>query len=207
MNFDEKAKDWDKDPKKVERAAIFAREIRKETGNRRIGEALEFGSGTGLVSFQLTDTIDKIVLADTSAGMLDVLKQKIEMEKIPNMTPFLITGSNPLTLHSGFDLIYTLLTLHHVKDIDGAFSDFSAVLKPGGMVVIGDLITEDGSFHYKNPEFDGHKGFDPEFLKETLSEKGFEPGPSRVFYYIDREDNNVIKNFPLFILTGKKIKS
>jgi len=206
MNFDEKAKDWDKDPKKVERAAIFALEIKKETGNLRIGEALEFGSGTGLVSFQLTDTIDKIVLADTSAGMLEVLKQKIEKEKISNMTPYLINDSNPLTLQTGFDLIYTLLTLHHVKDLKSAFSDFYAVLKPGGTVVIGDLMAEDGSFHYKNPEFDGHNGFDPEFLKNMLSEKGFEPGSARVFHSIDREYNNVIKNYPLFILTGKKIK-
>ena len=206
MNFDEKAKDWDKDPKKVERAVIFAREIKKETGNLRIGEALEFGSGTGLVSFQLTDTIDKIVLADTSAGMLEVLKQKIEKEKISNMTPYLINDSNPLTLQTGFNLIYTLLTLHHVKDLKSAFSDFYAVLKPGGTVVIGDLMAEDGSFHYKNPEFDGHNGFDPEFLKNMLSEKGFEPGSARVFHSIDREYNNVIKNYPLFILTGKKIK-
>lgn len=207
MNFDEKAKDWDKDPKKAERAALFALEIKKETGDRKIVKALEFGSGTGLVSFQLTDRIDNMVLADTSAGMLDVLKQKIEEESISNMYPFLIDGSNPLSRLSGFELIYTLLTLHHVKDLEDAFSDFATLLNPGGMLIIGDLISEDGSFHYRDPEFDGHKGFDPENLKKMLSENGFETGSARIFYSIEREYNNTVRNYPLFVLTGKKIKS
>lgn len=207
MNFDEKSKDWDKDPKKAERAALFALEIKKETGDRKIVKALEFGSGTGLVSFQLTDRIDNMVLADTSAGMLDVLKQKIEEESISNMYPFLIDGSNPLSRLSGFELIYTLLTLHHVKDLEDAFSDFATLLNPGGMLIIGDLISEDGSFHYRDPEFDGHKGFDPENLKKMLSENGFETGSARIFYSIEREYNNTVRNYPLFVLTGKKIKS
>ena len=204
MNFDDKAKDWDKDPKKVERAEIFAGEIIKETGNRKISKALEFGSGTGLVSFQLTNRIEKIVLADTSRGMLDVLKQKIEMENIRNMSPYLIDENHSLSSLSGFDLIYTLLVLHHVKDIDKVFSDFASILKPGGTLVIGDLVTEDGSFHYKDPEFDGHRGFDTGALKKLLFQNGFEPGEERIFYSIIREQDNVLKNFPLFILTGKK---
>ena len=116
MNFDQKAKDWDKDPQKIERARVFATEINKFLGDNKIDNALEFGSGTGLVSFQLKDRFKAITLADNSAGMMEVLKEKIKKEKISNMIPLLIDIFKNYNKLSGIEIIYTLLTLHHIKD-------------------------------------------------------------------------------------------
>ena len=74
---------------------------------------------------------------------------------------------------SGFDIIYTLLTLHHIKDINRTFGIFNSALNIDGYLCIGDLITEDGSFHHKDPEFDGYNGFDPGELKKLLLLNGF----------------------------------
>ena len=52
MNFDDEAKDWDNDPKKTERAIIFAKEIIDFINPDKTMNALEFGCGTGLLSFQ-----------------------------------------------------------------------------------------------------------------------------------------------------------
>lgn len=204
MNFDEKAKAWDDDPDRAARAVAFAGEILKETGDRKFHNALEFGSGTGNVSIQLAEKCISITLADTSEGMIDVLKSKITAGRISNMKPFLINGSNPLTNLKGFDVIYTLLTLHHVKDLDKVFSDFYKVLNPGGLVFIGDLVTEDGSFHFRDPEFDGYKGFEVSELKKLMKKNGLDPLSDRIFYTIKREYQTILREYPLFILAGKK---
>ena len=52
-HFDEKAQNWDNDITKVERANIFAREIYNFIQPDRLMNALEFGCGTGLLSYQL----------------------------------------------------------------------------------------------------------------------------------------------------------
>lgn len=204
MNFDQKAKEWDSDPKKVERAGIFAREILSITGPGKVESAVEYGSGTGLVSFQLKDRFSEIILADTSRGMMEVLGEKIRGEKLTHFKPFLIDEATDLLSLSGIDVIYTLLTLHHVKDIDGTFNVFSNILRQGGYLFIGDLVTEDGSFHYKNPEFDGHLGFDTAELKDKLDHNGFDCIEDKVFMTIEREQEEVIKKYPLFILACKK---
>lgn len=205
MNFDEKAKDWDKDPKKVERARVFAEEILRFINKENLTKAIEFGSGTGLVSFQLKERFQAITLADSSPGMMAVLKEKIVNENITTMKTFLIDQSNDLNSLKGFDVIYTLLTLHHIKDIDNAFASFNSSLNKGGYVFIGDLITEDGSFHRNDPEFDGHNGFEREGLKTKLRENGFQPVIDKIFFTIERESENIMKKYPLFLIAAKKL--
>ena len=205
MNFDLKAKDWDIDPQRVERAKRFAEEIIGLLGNKKTEHALEFGSGTGLVSFQLIDHFKLITLADTSQGMIDVLKEKIRKENITNMNPILTDIFKENKLRHDFDSIYTLLTLHHIKDIRRTLKIFNSILKKGGQVFIGDLVKEDGSFHFRDPEFDGHKGFDPVEMKQLMISNGFEITCDKIFTIIEREVQNKIKKYPLFFLAGRKL--
>jgi hypothetical protein len=79
------------------------------------------------------------------------------------------------------------------------------MLIPGGYICIGDLITEDGSFHHKDPEFDGHKGFDPDDIKKQLIKNGFTIETETIFSVIEKEHNLVMKKYPLFLIIGKKI--
>jgi hypothetical protein len=116
----------------------------------------------------------------------------------------LINETNDLLSLSGVDVIFTLLTLHHVKNIDEAFKVFGSLIRKGGYLFIGDLVTEDGSFHSSDPQFDGHLGFDTARLKETLSKEGFECTEDKIFHSIDRQNNSVLTKYPLFILSCKK---
>src|SRR5512133_2460265 len=85
--FDERAKDWDSDPSRVQRAVAVADAIRA-TGALKAGmTALEYGCGTGLLSFALQQDFASITLADTSQGMLDVLAEKIKSAGVRNMHP------------------------------------------------------------------------------------------------------------------------
>lgn len=205
MSFDSKAKDWDKDTEKVKRAELFAGEIVSLTDGEQIDTALEFGSGTGLVSFFLKERFTSIILADNSKGMTEVLKEKISAGKVTNMKPFLISERNTLESLSGIGIVYTLMTLHHVTDTIKLFGDFAKILLPGGWLVAGDLFPEDGSFH-GHQGFQGHKGFNPEELILQLSDHGFTEAKYKSFYTISRKVGSFIKTYPLFILSARKKK-
>ncbi|MBU2250218.1 class I SAM-dependent methyltransferase, partial [Patescibacteria group bacterium] len=78
------------------------------------------------------------------------------------------------------------------------------LLEDGGYLCIADLITEDGSFHHKYPNFTGHNGFGINELIKLLSVAGFKNFKHKVFYSIEKTINDKIKNYPLFILTAQK---
>ena len=44
----------------------------------------------------------------------------------------------------------------------------------------------------------------PEELRDQLSAKGFEMDTEKIFYTIQREHNSVRKEYPLFLIAGKK---
>ena len=204
MRFDDKARDWDKDPKKVRRAQVFADEILAYIEGTKIENAFEFGSGTGLVSFCLNDRFEKITLADNSKGMMEVLKEKIAHTRAENMTPLLIDIFSEQLPEERFDLVYTLLTLHHIRDVEKTLAVFYRILKPGGYLCIGDLITEDGSFHHKDPDFDGHKGFDTSEFKKWMINLGFKPELEKIFSVIEKEYQSALRKYPMFLIIGKK---
>ena len=76
-DFDLRARDWDSDPLKLDRARKVADAIREAVRLDTGMSALEYGCGTGLLSFALQPSLGRITLADSSQGMLDVLNNKI----------------------------------------------------------------------------------------------------------------------------------
>src|SRR5512145_863631 len=142
-NFDERAKDWDSDPKKVERARVVADAIRRAIPLSRQMKALEYGCGTGLLSFALQSELGQITLADTSQGMLNVLSDKIARAGVTNMHPVrLDLASDPLPPER-YDLTYSLMTLHHIDDTEDILNKFHSLLQPDGILMVADLDKED----------------------------------------------------------------
>jgi ubiquinone/menaquinone biosynthesis C-methylase UbiE len=204
-NFDERAKDWDSDPKKVERARVVADAIRRAVPLSKKMKALEYGCGTGLLSFALQSDLGEITLADTSKGMLDVLGEKIADAKVTNMHPVqLDLVSDPLPSER-YDLTYSLMTLHHIHDVKKILSRFHDVLVPGGLLLVADLDKEDGSFHTDGTT-DVHLGFDRDALREIVEEAGFEQVAFTAAYEIKKQIGNEEKTFPVFLMTARKIQ-
>ena len=201
MSFNAKAKDWDNDPGKVERAKVFAAEIVNYIQPDNTMKALEFGCGTGLLSFHLKDFFNSVTLVDTSENMLDVLQEKIDRENLTNFKPVLIDLLNDKLNDSDFDLIYTLMTMHHIIDLDKILTKFSALLKTGGYLCIADLVKEDGSFHSNVADFNGHNGFDKNELTKILDKNGFEVIFYKICYEIEKDN----RKYPLFLMIGKKM--
>lgn len=202
-NFDERAKDWDTDPKKVERARVVAEAIRNATLLSSQMSALEYGCGTGLLSFALQSDLGQITLADTSQGMLDMLNEKITAAGITNMRPIRLNLATDPVPYENYDLTYSLMTLHHIEDAKGILRKFHALLKPSGILCIADLDKEDGSFHTDGTT-DVHKGFDRVELQGWVEDSGFTDIKFTTAFEIKKKTGSIEKEFPVFLLTARK---
>lgn len=203
-SFDERAKDWDSDPKKVERAQAVAEAIRARILLSPKMNALEYGCGTGLLSFALQQHLGQITLADTSRGMLDVLNKKIVATGVTNMQAVqLDLLSDPLP-DERYDLIYSLMVLHHIDDVKRVLSRFHDLLVVGGTLLVADLDKEDGSFH-TDGSTDVHLGFDREELRRMAEDASFGNVTFSTAYEIKKPIHHEEKIFPVFLMAARKI--
>ena len=146
---------------------------------------------------RLRSHLAHVTLADTSQGMLTVLREKIAAGGVANMTPLeldLTAGPAP---EARYDLVCTLMTLHHIADIDGILARFHDLLVPGGRLCVSALDTEDGSFH--GPRDDVHLGFDRQDLAARMARAGFHDIRFTTPYEIRRTAGGREEVFPLFL--------
>ncbi len=202
-NFDERAKDWDSDPKKVERARVVAEEIRKTVPLSREMNAFEYGCGTGLLSFALQEDLGQITLADTSQGMLDVLAEKISAAGAVNMHPIRLDLAVDTIPPQKYHITYSLLTMHHIHDTQDILNKFHILLESGGYLLIADLDKEDGSFHTDGTT-DVHKGFAQSELQKQVEAAGFEGVKFSTAHIIRKMIGDEEKSFPIFLMSARK---
>ena len=200
-SFDERAATWDDDPGKVERAAAVAAAIRAAVPLTPTSRLLEYGAGTGLLAQQLAVSVGAVTLADSSAGMRAVAESKVSAGALPAGTRVwdldLAAAEPP---DEQFDLIATMMALHHIHDVPRVLAGFARLLRPGGHVGIVDLVAEPGSFH-RHGDFDGHHGFEPEQLAGWLGDAGFtDVQVLQPVHEVVRE----VGRFPLFLATARR---
>ncbi len=199
-DFDARARTWDNDPMKTARALAVADAIRGRIPNLKGSSGFEYGCGTGLLSFALQPHLQQVTLADSSTGMLEVLREKIAASDIANMTPIQLDLTTDPLPEQRFDLIYSLMTFHHIPDTDSILRNLHALLRTPGYLCIADLDSEDGSFH--GDEFSGHKGFDRHDLAQRAERAGFRNiGFSTVF---EVRKGKPERGYPVFLMTAEK---
>ena len=198
--FDERAPDWDT-PRRIARAEEAARMIEASIDLPPDCRAIEVGAGTGLLGLALLDRLGELVLADTSDGMLAEATRKIRDRGLDNVraVPFdLAADASPAG--GPFDLVLSLLLLHHVEDTQAALVGMHRLLAPGGQVAAIDLDTEDGSFHSPDAEGVHHHGFDRDRLAELARHVGFVDVRVGDGHPIDDEG----RAYPMFLLTARR---
>ena len=201
--FDDKAVSWDDDPIRVERAIVIGEFLKERLDLSGIKNALEYGSGTGLLSFAMKDQLKQVTLMDESLEMTRVASEKIANHDLKGFKALQYDlMKNPLP-DQKYDLIYILLTLHHIIDYPALLNKFSQLLTAEGALVIIDLEKEDGSFH--EGDFHGHNGFDRQELVAHLNNVGFEEKNYEVCYVLNRKfDDGTTRNYPLFMMIAAK---
>jgi ubiquinone/menaquinone biosynthesis C-methylase UbiE len=200
-DFDARAATWDDDPLKVARAQAVADAIVRNVALTRSMRAMEYGCGTGLLSFMLRPRLGHITLADVSDGMLAVAAGKIaEANDTAMRAVKLDLVADPLPADR-FDVVYSLMTLHHIPDTDAILRGFHAVLAQPGYLCIADLDTEDGSFH--GAGFDGHLGFDRAALGAKARQAGFAKVEFSTAYEIMKMVDGQPRRFPVFLMVAE----
>lgn len=204
MSFDEDSKNWDTEIR-IKRAKKVAEEIANSIAADGSLSAMEFGCGTGLVSFNIYDKFKDITVVDSSMGMIDVVKTKIAKYKKSNVFPYCVDILKDNSFNKKFDIIYNSMVLHHIHDTNAVVKRLYNLLNVNGCLCIVDLDEEDGSFHKNYPDYDGHNGFNQEELKQILVNEGFSDVEVYTFYYDVKAIENQKVDYSLFFMKGRKL--
>jgi 2-polyprenyl-3-methyl-5-hydroxy-6-metoxy-1,4-benzoquinol methylase len=197
--FDEKARDWDT-PERQARAEVVVEVIRDAVAVTRDTRAIDIGAGTGLLGIALAPHVREVVLAEPSAGMLEVATEKLSAAGPANVRAVrfdLLADPPP---GDPFDLVVSLLVLHHLEDTAAALSAIARLLRPGGHLALADLDTEDGLFHTADAEGIHHLGFDRGRLGDLARAAGFDQVEFRTAVTIEDEG----RDYPLFLLVANR---
>ena len=196
--FNNRAREWDKDKMHMDRSVVIAAELEKMIPLNNSMKALEYGAGSGILSFLLKDRFSEITLMDNSQEMIKVCIEKTEYHKTKHIIPLWFDLENQ-AFEGKFDIIYNQMVLHHVNDHEAIIHTFYSLLNPEGYLAIADLFPEDGSFH--GPDAKVHLGFDPEKLTEIIKDAGFKNIEYKTCFEVKREAG---ATYPVFLLVANK---
>ena len=103
--------------------------------------ALEIGCGTGAFARELARRCGRVVALDLSAEMIRVARSRAtQFENLEFQVADAMTWNFP---RSHFDFICSIATLHHLEQRE-LFVKMRDALKPGGVLVVLDLVESNG---------------------------------------------------------------
>ncbi|MDR4886038.1 methyltransferase domain-containing protein [Fredinandcohnia sp. QZ13] len=161
---------------RIELAKVIVEVVRSELQNSKSKSLIDYGSGTGLISLEISDLVDSILLVDSTKQMLEVAKTKISQKGITNSN-VLYSDFTQETPELKADIVLLSLVLLHIPDTDKILQELFRILNDGGKLIIIDFDKNDRINHPKV-----HNGFLHNELKKRLSEVGFKSIEMKTFY-------------------------
>ncbi len=203
-DFDKAAASWDENPGRVRLADDIARAVSERIALTPGMDVMDFGCGTGLVTFRLQPLVRSVTGVDSSQGMLDVFKAKAAKLGSNNVRAQLADLDRGDVLTGRYDLVLCNMTLHHIKKIEPLFAQFHNVAAPGGHLCVADLDLEGGRFHEdKTGVF--HAGFDREALRRIFAKAGFDDiRDARATEVVKPGSDGETRRFSVFLMTGRR---
>jgi ubiquinone/menaquinone biosynthesis C-methylase UbiE len=109
---------------------------------------LEVGPGTGYYTLDVADWVGPdggVEILDVQQEMLDHTMRRAAENGVGNITPTLADATRMPYEDGSFDAAFLVTVLGEVPDQDAALHELARVLKPGGRLVVGELL---GDPHY-----------------------------------------------------------
>jgi len=197
-NFKAKAAQWDS-PDKIAMTKKFLSEMLFNINPISSWKALELGAGTGLVGLNVEPLVAKVVMVDTSESMLEVLKQKVYNHSKVEV----LHGEVFDYKQQDIDFVFSAMAFHHLNDMEKTLQHIATITKPGAWVVVGDLVTEDGSFHNFEPI--PYCGFETAVLSKQFVKAGFDVKLAKIYNVITRITDEKTTNYEQFMLIAKRL--
>lgn len=164
-------------PKRMELVNAIVKKVRPLLQDHQTKNVLDYGSGSGLVSLELADLVNSVLLVDTSEQALQEAADKIASRGISNCT----------VLRSDFtqafpdlkaDVVLLSLVLLHIPNTQDILQKLFHVLPDGGQLIIVDFDKNERVSHPKI-----HNGFVHDELKHLLTDVGFTTLSMETFYH------------------------
>jgi SAM-dependent methyltransferase len=121
------------------------REILEAKTGERI---LEVGPGTGYYTLDVAEWVKpdgRLDILDLQQEMLDHTTGRADEAGLANVTPTQADATEMPYEDGTFDAAYLVAVLGEIPDQDAALRELSRVLKPGGRLIVGELL---GDPHY-----------------------------------------------------------
>lgn len=204
--FDQRAKTYDTG-EKIRRAQSLAASVLKTMQGvpQPPAAVLDFGCGTGMLTFELAPHVSRIDGYDQSSGMGKQFADKIRaggfnhVRLLPDWSAVEAAAADP------YDCVVSSLVFHHLSDVTGTAARLCGCLKPGGQLILIELDTDDGHFHAHVPDYDGYNGFDRGDLAAMLQAAGFGRVHTETCYTGDKTHAGITKPYSMFLLSAVKI--
>ncbi len=206
--FDDMAHTWDDKPDRLERTRVVASRLREVLDFDGVEAGLEYGCGTGQLSFALSDLLPHCLLVDTSVEMLKTAERGIADRKLPWDTERrnFATRSTDHPEHIA-DVMFCMQVLHHVDDLATTLANMAKALRPGGQLALLDLPSGSAGFHrgtQHDPADNPHlHGLDRGELEESLGKAGFTDVTWHEEIELPRGDDDGVETYLLFLVTAR----
>ena len=156
----------------------------------------DLGCGTGQLTAALAPFVARVIAVDGSAAMLQA-----SMRRLQGLTNVELRRSELEALpvdDARLDAATMALVLHHLPEPDRALREVARVLKPGGRLLIVDMLPHDRESYRQQM---GHVwlGFSEEHVRRILDDSGF--GEVRI---VPLSPDPKSKGPGLFVATAKK---
>merc|ERR1712216_935902 len=145
------------------------------------GGGLDIGAGTGLLTLELAPSFQHVTGFDVSTKMLDVMRAKLLDQK--DLAGKVTPSIGPLEALGQFDLIFSLLAFHHIRDVESMVQRLRKHhLNPGGRLLIVDLGATPNVRRFHKPHEQVGEHYEHDGFKESVVRSLFADGFSNVDY-------------------------